>query len=70
MWLNWLERILGPRDRDIDAVLRADRADRADNRREDRPPYGSVRSSAVDRSEADCRDLLTIEDHADACAED
>lgn len=67
MWLNWLERILGPRDRDIDAVLRADRAD---NRREDRPPYGSVRSPAAERSEADCRDLLTIEDRADACAED
>ncbi len=63
MWLNWLERILGARNRDDDGVLRADRAD---HRRDDRPPYESARSPAAERSEADYRDLLTIEDRADA----
>lgn len=70
MWTDWLERILGARDRHGDRVLRADRADRVDDRREDRPPYKSVRSPAAERSEADSCDLLTIEDRADACAED
>ncbi len=67
MWTDWLERILGARNRNADRVLRADRAG---DRREDRPPSERVRSPAAERFEADSCDLVTIEDRADAGAQD